>query len=59
VDGILIGEVVNVCADESVLTDGQIDIKKLRPIAYNPVNHTYMSMGDVVGNAFSDGAKLK
>lgn len=58
-DGILIGEIVNVCCDESVLTDGRIDPKKLRPISYDPVNNTYLSMGEVVGQAFSDGKKLK
>lgn len=58
-DGILKGEIVNICADDSVLTDGKIDPKKLKPIAYDPVNNTYMSMGEVVGNAFADGAELK
>ena len=58
-DGILVGEIVNVCADEVVLTDGVIDIKKLKPIAYDPANHTYLSMGAIVGRAFSDGEKLK
>ena len=56
---ILVGEIVNVCADEAVLTDGVIDIKKLKPIAYDPANHTYVSLGEVVGKAFSDGEKLK
>ncbi len=58
-DGILIGEIVNVTADESVLTDGKIDIKKLKPIAYDPVNNTYVSLGEVVGKAFFDGMQLK
>ena len=58
-DEILVGEIVNVIADESVLTNGKIDPKKLRPIAYDPVNHTYLSLGDVVGKAFSDGSTLK
>lgn len=58
-DEILVGEIVNVCADESILTDGKIDPKKLKPIAYDPVNHTYMGMGEVVGKAFQDGLKLK
>lgn len=40
-NGILVGEIVNVCADESVLTDGKIDPKKLKPIAFDPVNNTY------------------
>ena len=59
VDGILIGEIVNVNADESILTDGQIDPKKLKPIAYDPVNHAYVALGEKVGNAFKDGMALK
>lgn len=59
VDGILIGEIVDVVADESVLTDGKIDPKKLKPIAFDPANNTYVALGDKVGNAFSDGLKLK
>ena len=58
-DGILIGEIVNVTADESILTDGQIDYKKLKPIAYDSVTHDYVVLGDAVGKAFSDGRKLK
>ena len=58
-DGILIGEIVNVTADESILMDGQIDYKKLKPIAYDPVTHDYVVLGDAVGKAFSDGMKLK
>lgn len=56
---ILVGEIVNVNADESILTDGQIDPKKLKPIAYDPVNHTYVGLGEKVGNAFKDGLQLK
>ena len=55
----MVGEVVNVCADESVLTDGKIDPAKLRPIVFDGVHHTYMTLGEKVGNAFSDGNKLK
>lgn len=51
-NGILIGEIVNVNADESILTDGKIDPKKLKPISYDPVNNTYLGMGEVVGKAF-------
>lgn len=58
-DEILVGEIVNVCADESILTDGKIAPKKLKPIAYDPVNHTYVGLGEVVGKAFQDGLKLK
>ncbi|MBR4264702.1 MAG: flavin reductase family protein [Bacteroidales bacterium] len=54
----LVGEIVNVCADESILTDGKIDIAKLQPLVYNPSAHTYHVVGNKVGNAFSDGKKL-
>lgn len=56
---LLIGEIVNVLADESVLTEGKIDPRKLKPICYDPVNHTYLSLGDVIANAFEDGKKIK
>ena len=53
----LVGEIVNVCADESILTDGKIDIAKLQPLVYNPSAHTYHVVGDKAGDAFSDGKK--
>ncbi len=55
----MVGEIVNVCADESVLTDGKIDPMKLCPITYDGMNHTYIALGEKVGNAFKDGEKLK
>ena len=55
----LVGRIVNVSADEKILTDGKIDPAKLRPITYDPVNHDYLVLGEKVGNAFSDGLKLK
>lgn len=58
-NGILIGEIVNVTADKRILTDGKIDPKKLKPISFDPVNNTYIGLGEVVGKAFSDGVKLK
>ena len=55
-----IGEIVNVCADESILDEkGNIDPAKLNPITYDPVNHAYLTLGEKVGNAFSDGKKIK
>ncbi len=58
-DGILVGEIVNISADESVITDGKVDTAKLKPIIFDTLNSTYVSMGKVVGKAFSDGKKLK
>ena len=55
----LVGRIVNVSADESILTDGKIDYRKLRPITYDPVGHHYVELGEVVGNAFAAGKALK
>ncbi len=59
-DGICIGEIVNVCADESVLDEnGKIDAKKLNPIIFDGATYDYWSFGEKVGKAFSDGKKIK
>ena len=56
----LVGEIVNVSADEAVLgEDGRIDPDKLRPITFDPIHNTYRVLGEKVGNAFRDGTKLK
>ena len=55
----LVGKIVNVNADESVLTEGKIDPRKLRPITYDPVHHDYLVLGEAAGKAFCDGKKLK
>lgn len=56
----LVGEIVNVSADESVLNaDGKVDPAKLKPITFDPMNNDYLILGDKVGNAFEDGIKLK
>ena len=55
----MVGEIVNVCADEKVLTNGMIDPAKLKPITFDPVNNVYIGLGKVVGNAFGAGKQLK
>ena len=57
--GYLIGERVASQADESILTDGKVDLGKLRPIIFDPSFNAYRVVGEVVGKAFSDGLKLK
>ena len=57
---LLVGEIVNVCAEERVLNEkGKIDPAKLRPISYDPANNAYLVLGEKVGNAFKDGAAIK
>ncbi len=55
----LVGEILNVSADENILTDGKVDLQKFRPITFDPANHDYVALGEKAGKAFSDGKKLK
>lgn len=58
--GLLIGEIVNVSADERILgANGKIDPHLLCPISYDPVNQIYIQLGEKVGNAFQEGLQLK
>lgn len=55
-DYILIGKVVNVSADKSVLNaDGKIDLAKMQTVVFDQVNGTYYSIGHPVGKAFEIG----
>lgn len=56
--GCLVANIINVNADEKILTDGKIDVSKLEPITYEPVNHKYIKLGEIVADAFSVGKKL-
>ena len=57
-DGILVGEVVNMSADESVLTDGKVDLAKLQPIVFDAAGMCYRAVGEVVGGAWNAGKKF-
>ena len=58
--GRMVGEIVNVSADESVLNeDGVVCPYKLRPVLFDSMNKTYLAPGEVVGYAFKDGFLIK
>ena len=59
-DGNIIGRIINVGADESVLDEkGMIDFTKFQPISFEPAHNGYHVLGRRVGNAFRDGVALK
>lgn len=58
-DGMLIGEVVNQSADESILTDGKVDLAKLKPIVFDAAAMSYRALGDSVGQAWGSGKKYQ
>lgn len=56
----LVGQIVNVCAEESILDEnGKVDPTKLQPITYDPMHHQYLALGQKVGNAFKNGLSIK
>ena len=58
-NGTLIGEIINVSADESILTDGKIDPDKLEAIAFDPVNNKYLLVKGAIADAFKVGLNIK
>ena len=57
---IMRGEIVNVSVDERVLdAESKVDPAKVAPIVFDPFNNAYLRIGEKVGDAFSDGKKLK
>ena len=55
----VIGKVVNVTADESVMVNGKPDMSLVNAIAFDPYTHGYYRVSERVGEAFRDGLKLK
>ena len=57
-DFLFIGEVMNAYATESVLTDGKVDVFKLRPFVLTMPDNSYWALGDRIGDAWSMGKML-
>ncbi len=55
----VIGKIVNVSAEESIMTNNNVDINLLDAIAFDPYTHGYYKVNTKVGNAFKDGLSLK
>ncbi len=55
----VIGKVVNITADESVMVGDKVDMSLVNAIAFDPYTHGYYKVAERVGEAFKDGLKLK
>ena len=55
----VIGRVVNVTADESVMAGDKIDMTLVNAIAFDPYTHGYYRVAERVGEAFRGGRQLK
>ena len=50
----------HICSTHLYLGEnGKVDVSKLQPITYDPMNHHYLVLGEKVGQAFHDGLSLK
>ena len=57
-DDIFIGELVQTYADDSVLTDGKIDVTGLKPLLFDMASKKYWALGPSVGNCWNAGKAL-
>jgi flavin reductase (DIM6/NTAB) family NADH-FMN oxidoreductase RutF len=57
-DYFFVAEVIGVYADESVLTDGQVDPAKLRPFVLTMPKNGYWALGERIGDPWSIGKTL-
>ena len=55
----VIGKIVNITADESVMIDDKINMSLVNAIAFDPYTHGYYKVTERVGEAFKDGLQLK
>ncbi|MCU0861676.1 MAG: flavin reductase family protein [Methanomassiliicoccales archaeon] len=56
---IFVGEVLHTYADDSVLTDGHIDIGKLRPMLFDMGSKQYWSLGRPIAKCWEVGRGFK
>ena len=55
----VVGEIVNMSASESILTDGKVDLGKLQPVIFDSSSNNYRVVGDSVGQAWQSGKALQ
>ena len=56
----IVGEVVNMSADESILdAEGRIDLSKLQPVIYDSAQNSYRVVGGKVGDAWGSGKSIQ
>jgi flavin reductase (DIM6/NTAB) family NADH-FMN oxidoreductase RutF len=56
---LFIGEIVEAHAEESVLTEGKLDVSKVRPLLFDMHTVKYWSLGPAVASCWSVGKQLK
>ena len=57
--GNIIGKIVNVSVDESIIKNGKIDTRLAHFVTFDPIANQYIALGETVADAFKEGLKLK
>lgn len=52
-------KIKNIVVEDSILTQGKVDIKKLKPLIYDNDTYEYYGVGRKIGNAYSIYKKVK
>ncbi len=55
---IFIGKIANTFCDETILTNGEVDIKKVQPILFVMNNQSYYGAGEKIAKAWNIGKEL-
>ena len=56
---LFIGEIIAAYTEESYLTDGNLDIKKIKPLLLTMPDNNYWKIGKLAGKAWAAGRDLK
>jgi flavin reductase (DIM6/NTAB) family NADH-FMN oxidoreductase RutF len=56
---IIIGSVVATYADDAALSDGEVDIARVRPLLFDMSSRTYWSLGPAVGHCWHAGRRYR
>ncbi|MCD8317079.1 MAG: flavin reductase, partial [Eggerthellaceae bacterium] len=54
----VIGNIVNVSADDSIIVDDRVDMEAAEAITFDPFTFGYYKVSERVGNAFSEGMEI-
>ena len=58
-DEFFIGEIVGAYTEERYLTEGKLDVRKMRPFTLTGPDNRYWAVGEPLGNAWSVGKNYK
>jgi len=56
---LFIGEIVETYAEESILTDGKVDIAKVKPLLFDMSSIKYWSLGEPIAGCWNVGKQMK